>query len=45
MKQYVHSGLEADRQVARTLAELIIGGTLASVRIDQDSTDSTPGRA
>jgi hypothetical protein len=35
MKQYVQADLEADRQVAQTLAELIIGGTLASVRIDQ----------
>jgi hypothetical protein len=26
MKQYVHTDLEADRQVANTLAELIIGG-------------------
>ncbi len=31
MKQYVQTDLEADRQVANTLAELIIGGTLASV--------------
>ena len=30
MKQYVQAGLEADRQVADTLAELIIGGSLAS---------------
>jgi hypothetical protein len=30
MKQYVQTDLEADRQVANTLAELIIGGTLAS---------------
>ncbi len=33
MKQYVQSDLEADRQVATTLAELIIGGSLASVDI------------
>jgi hypothetical protein len=29
MKQYVQTDLEADRQVANTLAELIIGGSLA----------------
>jgi hypothetical protein len=29
-KQYVQTDLEADRQVANTLAELIIGGSLAS---------------
>ena len=32
MKQYVQTDLEADRQVANTLAELIIGGSLASTR-------------
>jgi integrase len=31
MKQYVQTDLGADRQVANTLAELIIGGSLASV--------------
>ena len=30
MKQYVQTDLEADRQVANTLAELIIGGSLTS---------------
>ena len=30
MRQYVQTDLEADRQVANTLAELIIGGALAS---------------
>jgi hypothetical protein len=30
MKQYVQTDLEADRRVANTLAELIIGGSLAS---------------
>ena len=30
MKQYVQTDLEADRQVANTLAELIIGGALAT---------------
>ena len=33
MKQYVQTDLEADRQVAITLAELIIGGSLVSVDI------------
>ena len=33
MKQYVQTDLEADRQVANTLAELIIGGALASTVI------------
>src|SRR5689334_19151232 len=33
MKQYVQTDLEADRQVANTLAELIIGGTLASTAV------------
>ena len=32
-KRYVQTDLEADRQVANTLAELIIGGSLASVQI------------
>ena len=33
MKQYVQTDLEADRRVANTLAELIIGGSLASVDV------------
>jgi integrase len=33
MKQYVQADLEADRQVANTLAELIIGGALVSTEI------------
>jgi hypothetical protein len=37
----VQSDLEADRQVANTLAELIIGGTLASTEI----IDGTAGTA
>lgn len=37
MKQYVQTDLEADRQVASTLAELIIGGSLASTTLtDED---------
>jgi hypothetical protein len=31
MKQYVQTDLDADRQAANMLAELIIGGSLASV--------------
>jgi hypothetical protein len=38
MKQYVQTDLEADRQVANTLAELIIGGSLASSLLT-DTTD------
>ncbi len=52
MRQYVQTDLEADRQVANTLAELIIGGALASTVIsdqtheDQDATaDGDPGEA
>ncbi len=52
MKQYVQTDLEADRQVANRLAELIIGGALASTVIsdqtheDQDATvDGDPGEA
>ena len=33
MRQYVQTDLEADRQVANTLAELIIRGALASTEI------------
>ena len=33
MKQYVQTDLEADRRVANTLAELIIGGSLASTSV------------
>ena len=41
----VETDLEADRQVANTLAELIIGGSLASVEIDgkQDGTQRQSG--
>jgi len=44
MKQYVQTDLEADRQVANTLAELILGGSLASVDLvtDQASDDIGP---
>jgi hypothetical protein len=37
MKQYVQTDLEADRQVANTLAELIIGGTLVSAEITDEA--------
>ena len=33
MKQYVQTDLEADRQVANTLAELIVGGALVSIGV------------
>ena len=36
MRQYVQSDLEADRRVATALAELIIGGVLASVPVPVD---------
>ena len=42
MKQYVQTDLDADRQVANTLAELIIGGALVSVEIT-DQADSDGG--
>ena len=37
MKQYVQTDLEADRQVANTLAQLIIGGSLASIEIADET--------
>jgi integrase len=37
MKQYVQTDLEADRQVANMLAELIVGGSLVSVDITQQT--------
>jgi len=43
MKQYVQTDLEADRQVANTLAELIVGGALVSpeitAEVDRDGDD------
>jgi hypothetical protein len=36
MKQYVQTDLEADRQVASTLAELIVGGALVSTEITDE---------
>ncbi len=35
MKQYVQTDLEADREVANTLADLIIGGLLVTEIGDQ----------
>lgn len=37
MKQYVQTDLEADRQVANALAQLIIGGSLASMEIADET--------
>ena len=45
MKQYVHTDLEADRQVASTLAELILGGSLASVEIGPEAVSYGPEAA
>src|ERR1700730_173846 len=52
MKQYVPNELEANRRVANTLAELIIGGALASTVISDEeredqgaTTDGDPGEA
>jgi integrase len=42
MKQYVQTDLEADRQVANTLAELILGGTLATAEVIEDADDTAP---
>jgi integrase len=47
LKQYVQTDLEADRQVANTLATLIIGGSLATTEVtgeaDKDATDDPGG--
>ena len=40
MKQYVQTDLDADRQVANTLAELIIGGALASTVISDEEREN-----
>jgi integrase len=39
MKQYVQTDLEADREVANTLADLIIGGLLVTEVEDQGAAD------
>lgn len=44
MKRYVQSDLEADRQVATTLAELIVGRSLASVDITGETANGDPAR-
>ena len=40
MRQYVETDLDADREVANTLAELIIGGSLASFMADSEPDDT-----
>ena len=45
MKQYVQTDLEADRQVANTLAELIMGGSLASAEITSMSREGQAATA
>ena len=45
MKQYVQTDLEADREVANTLADLIIGGMLVSGIEDQADDDNRVGEA
>jgi hypothetical protein len=37
MKQYVQTDLEADRQVANTRSELIVGGALVSTEITDEA--------
>lgn len=43
MKQYVQTDLEADRQVAATLADLIIGGSLATSAVGSSPPAATAG--
>jgi hypothetical protein len=45
MKQYVQTDLEADRQVANVLAELIIGGSLKSIDITERDRSGDEGEA
>jgi len=45
MKQYVQTDLAADRQVANTLAELIIGGALVSIDIGSAAAGATHASA
>jgi len=45
MKQYVQTDLAADRQVANALAELIVGGALASIDITEDNPSGDEGEA
>ena len=44
VKQYVQTDLEADREVANTLADLIIGGMLVSGIEDQADDDNRVGK-
>jgi hypothetical protein len=41
VSQSTQSDWKADRQVANTLAEVIIGGSLASVPLDEDQGRAT----
>ena len=43
MKQYVQTDLDADRQVANTLASLIIGGALTSTMVTGEADHSAGG--
>ena len=45
MKRYVQTDLEADRLVANTLAELIIGGSLACTEITSQAPEDQGTRA
>ena len=45
MKQYVQTDLEADREVATTLADLIIGGLLVTEGIAIDDQADPPDQA
>ena len=45
MRQYVQTGLEADRQVANVPAELIGGGSLVSVDITETTRSGDEGEA
>jgi integrase len=45
MKQYVQTDLEADRQVANTLATLIIGVALASIEVTGETDERAPDDA
>jgi hypothetical protein len=45
MKQYVQTDLVADRQVAQALAELIVGGSLASIPMEDQTGEEGRGDA
>jgi hypothetical protein len=42
MKQYVQTDLDADREVANTLADLIIGGLLTTGEIADHDDEADP---